>query len=113
MRVLRVDRLTLGEGDFVRVDLHALRFAADEMHLDAAALLVVKRAMRELLQIEISAELAIDALQQIEIERRSNAECIVVRRLEDRFRFAKIGTQKERIVRIESSAQIAEHRDRF
>ena len=69
--------------------------------------------MRELRQIEIAVQLAIDSLQQIEIERRRDAEGVVVGRLENRLRFAQIGAEEEGVVFIQDIAQIAQHRHRF
>src|SRR5436305_14991422 len=60
---LGVDRLPLGEGgvEAEGVDAHALLLAADEVHLDPRALLVVERAVGEAVEAEMAAELAVDA----------------------------------------------------
>ena len=52
--------------------------AADQVHLDAMAVAVIDRAVGEARQVEIAAELAIDALQHIEIEARGDAGGIVI-----------------------------------
>ena len=51
---------------------------ADQVHLDAVALAVVDRAMGEGGEIEIAAELAVDAHQHIEVEARGDAGRIVI-----------------------------------
>ena len=60
--------------------LHHLVAQADKVHLDAAFGLVPARLMGEGRQVEISAKLAIDAPQEIEVERRRHPACIVIGR---------------------------------
>src|SRR5690242_21264875 len=57
---------------------HALRLAADQVHLDAVAVAIIDRAVKEARDVEIAAELAVDALQHIEIEARGDAGGIVI-----------------------------------
>src|SRR2546421_11052455 len=59
VRILGVDRLTRVEADLVVADAHRLRVAADEVHLDAADLLVEKGEVGELREVEVAAELAV------------------------------------------------------
>src|ERR1041385_8260185 len=70
---LRVDRLAFGERelDLERVDAHALFLAADEVHLDARFFLVVEREMREAVEAEGAAELAVGASEDVEGDRKS------------------------------------------
>src|ERR1700752_1937991 len=71
--VLGVNALARPEREVMAEHAHALRLAADQVHLDAMAVAVVDRAMHEAGGIEIAAELAVDALQHIEIEARGDA----------------------------------------
>src|SRR5258707_8647318 len=105
VRILGMNRFALIEGNLVVVDENPLRIAADEMHLDAARALVVERAVRERSEVERSAELAIDAAEEIEIEGGSDAEGIVVCGLEDRARLAKISAQEKSVAGNERGAQ--------
>src|SRR5215475_13861308 len=66
--VLGVNALAGPEREVMAEHAHALRLAADQVHLDAMAVAVVDRAVDEAGEVEIAAELAIDALQHIEIE---------------------------------------------
>ena len=50
------------------------------MHLDPAAVEVVARLVREGVQVEIGAELAVDPHQQVAVERRGHARGVVVGR---------------------------------
>src|SRR5262245_25167477 len=71
--VLGVNALARAEREVMAEHAHALRLAADQMHLDAVAVAVVDRAMHEARKIEIAAELAVDAFEHIEIETRGDA----------------------------------------
>src|SRR5712691_1559028 len=93
-----------------RVDRYALPLPADQMHLDAAGLLVEKRAMRELRHIEVAAQLPIDSREQVEIERRRDAERIVVSRLQDFFGLAQVGSEQQDVAAGENAADTAQHR---
>ena len=68
-----MDALAVGEAERAAGHAHALAGKAHEMHLDAARSLVVDRVMGEAVEIEIAAELAIDALEQIEVEGSGHA----------------------------------------
>jgi hypothetical protein len=48
------------------------------MHLDAVALAIVESAVAEVFEFEIAVELAIDPSEQIEIELRGQAGCVIV-----------------------------------
>src|ERR1019366_6479084 len=52
---------------------HALRLAADQVHLDPVPLAVVDRAMGERAGVEIAAQFAVDAMEHIEIEARGDS----------------------------------------
>ena len=54
------------------------RLLAGQMHLDAVALAVVEGVVLEACEIEIAAEFAVDAREQVEIELRGDAGGIVV-----------------------------------
>ena len=51
---------------------------ADQMHLDAVAVTVIDRAMDERADVEVAAEFAVDPMQHIEIEARSDACGVVI-----------------------------------
>ncbi len=57
---------------------HGLLLLAEQVHLDAVPLAVVDRAMGEGGEVEIAAELAVDADQHVEIEARGDAGRIIV-----------------------------------
>src|SRR5262249_56409337 len=59
-----------------------LRRQAFEVHLDAMLRAVVERLVAEAVEIEIGAELAVDAAQQVEIEGGGDAGRIVIGGLE-------------------------------
>src|SRR3954468_23092694 len=66
--VLGVDGLAGAEVDALAAHLDALALQTRQMHLDARTLAVEERVMLEAGQIELGAELAVDARQQIAIE---------------------------------------------
>src|SRR5688500_9590827 len=73
VRVLGVDGLAGAEVELVIPDSHALRDTAHEMHLDAPRIRVVVRAVLESRDIQVAAELAIDAREHVEIESGGDA----------------------------------------
>ena len=106
-----MDRFAAVEAHLHRegVDANRLLLAADEMHLDPASLFIQKRAVLELGQIEVTAELAIDPGQQIQIEGRSHAEGVVIGRFDDPFRLLQIRPQQHRISSDQNPPDIAKH----
>ena len=78
--VLGVDGLAGAEIDRLAVDAHLLPLGAGKMHFDAVVLAIVAGVMLERGEIEIGAEFAIDARQQIEIELRGHALGVVIGR---------------------------------
>ena len=60
------------------------RRLAGEMHLDASALGIIERMVAEACEVEVAAELAIDAGQQIEVEPRGDAGGVVIGGVENR-----------------------------
>src|SRR5262249_47737445 len=76
--VFGVNALARTERELMAEHAHALRLAADQVHLDAMAVAVIDRAMHEAGEIEIAAKLAVDALQHIEIEARGDTSGIVI-----------------------------------
>src|SRR5215468_11457554 len=88
--VFGMDGLAEPEIDGLAVDAHFLPFQAGQMHLNAAAFAVVAGMMLERGKIEIAAEFAIDAGEQIEIELRGYPFGVVVGRTQDRDVFDQI-----------------------
>ena len=72
------DRLAAVERDLGAADVNRLAAGADEMHLDATVLFHPGRAMHECIEVEIRAELVVEAREQVEIECGGNAGRIVV-----------------------------------
>ena len=73
-----MDRFAALEEKAVVADVDGVGRGGDEVHLDAAGERVVERVVREAPQVEVTAELAIDAREQIQIEGRGHALCIVI-----------------------------------
>jgi hypothetical protein len=69
---------------------------ADEVHLDPAGAGVVERAVTEAARTEVRPQLAVDPLQEIEVEARRDAQAIVVGGLERRAVFHEIDADQER-----------------
>src|SRR5262245_32687204 len=66
--VLGVDGLAGAEFDRAPGDFNGLPPAAREMHFNPAAFPVVEGLVAERVEIEVSAKLAVDAAQQVEVE---------------------------------------------
>src|SRR5437764_12680847 len=93
-----MDCLPDAEREALAENAHLLAPAAGEMHLDAIELAVVERMMLERGDVEIRAELAIDAHQQIAVELRSHALSIVVSGVKQFRIFDEINADDERSV---------------
>src|SRR5205807_1083147 len=79
------------------VDTHPLVDGRDDMHLNPAGGLIEEGAMPEGGQAEVSSKLPVHAHEQVQIERRGNAEGVVVRRLEHSRGLLLIGAEKEHV----------------
>jgi len=66
------------------------------MHLDAALSLVIDRVMGEAVEIDVAVELAIDTLEQIEVEGSGHAALVVIGRDQDRRILLEIDTDEKR-----------------
>ena len=84
---------------------------ADQVHLDAGLFGVPDGAVRNAVEIEVAAELAIDAHQQIAIERRGDAERIVVASRIS-LGFDEIGAEEQRVAVGQRRTDSAEKRIR-
>src|SRR3954464_5837009 len=80
-----MDALACAESEAAADDAHLLRLAADEVHFDAVALAVIDGAMAEGGEVEIAADLVVDADQHIEIEARRDACSIVIGGVQNAF----------------------------
>src|SRR5262249_50336031 len=76
--ILRVDAPAGLKGKTLALDGDALIFLTDQVHLDAAMSGIVNRFVPEGAKIEITAQFAIDARQQIEVEGGRDTGAIVV-----------------------------------
>src|SRR5437870_8850888 len=83
VRVLGMDRFAGVEGEAVRADVHRLPGERYQVHLDAARSGVVEGIVREAPQVEVSAQLAIDAPEQVQVEGRGDALRVVVGGVQD------------------------------
>ena len=73
------------------------RERGDQVHLDARLRGVPDRAMRELADVEVGAELAVDPHQQVAVERRRHAERIVVGQQQVALRLHEVGADQQRV----------------
>src|SRR5438552_6928635 len=79
-----------------------------QVHLDPPFTRAISRLMPKILQHKVGMQLAVDAGEHIEIERRGHACGVIVSRQDDRERFLKIGPQKQRITGQQASADVGE-----
>ena len=73
-----MDGFGFAEFDNAATEPDLLALAADQMHFDAPALFVVKCLMTKCVEIEIRAEFAVEARQEIQVELRRHAGRIIV-----------------------------------
>src|SRR5262245_17463018 len=90
-----------------------LGLRADKVHFDAAARRVEHSPMPERGDVEIGPQLAVDAHEEVEIERRRHALGIVVGRHQNRRIFAQVETQKHAVLRTQRVACAAKELSDF
>ena len=73
--------------------------SATQVHFDASKRLVIQRDMLEVRQVKIGPEFAVDAFQEVEVEGRGDALCIIVGRDEESRGFFQVNAQQEDIIR--------------
>src|SRR5258708_4132625 len=83
VRVFRANPLTLPEWDLDVTEVDRLIVFADQVHLDASSIFIVRRLMPKTLKVEIGAEFTVNAGQQVEVERRCYPFGIIISRLDD------------------------------
>src|SRR6185436_16270692 len=71
---------------------HLLTFQAGEVHLDTVSFTIVKCVVLEHVELEIAAELAIDAREQVKIEFCRHAFGVIVRSVEHLGRLDQVYT---------------------
>src|SRR4029453_10917784 len=96
VRALGVDRLAAREGEAAAGERDDLIAAAHQVHLDPALAAVPERAVIEGGDVEVGAELAVDAVQQVAVELGRDTERVVGGRLEDGARLAQVDADQER-----------------
>src|SRR3546814_12173780 len=91
MAVLAVDRFALRHmiGAAVDREIHVAR--CEEVHFDARMDIVPHRAMAEILDRDITAEFAVDAFEEIEVERRGHPRRHIIGPFENRTEARRVG----------------------
>src|SRR5690348_3892756 len=110
--ILGVDPLALGEAEAPSRHGHDLVRAAANEDLDLAGLGVVMRVMRETREVEVAAKLAIDPLEEVEVEGRGHAARIVIGRIDDLWILLQIDADQHRPVLSDDAAAAREELDR-
>src|SRR5262245_8106017 len=96
VRVLGVDALAFGETKLAAEHVHGVARQTHKMHLDTAACLVVDRVMGEAADIDVTAELAIYTLKQVEVEGGGDAALVVIGRDQDGGILLEIDSDEKR-----------------
>src|SRR4051812_2323975 len=89
------DFFAVAEAKFPAADADSLFAFAHEVHLDAAFALIINRAMFPALYVEVRAELAICADEQVQIERGSHTGAVVVGGFENRPALLQVAADNE------------------
>ena len=106
VRAFRVDLLVCGQRHIQveLLDADGLRASADLKHLHHASVLIIPRFVSKRLEVEITAELAVDAAQDIGVERRGHAGGVVVGLFEHGSILAQVDPDEHAIVLREARA---------
>src|ERR1700694_1777208 len=85
VRILGVDALAFNEHTLTVADAHALQVTRLEAHFHAPLDRFVKHDVRESRWLEVAVGKDVDVIEHVQIERRGNAECVVIRSVETRL----------------------------
>ena len=91
-------------------DANRLIRPRDQVHLDTRLRAIPHGAMREAIEIDPGAELAIDAQQQVLVERRSDAQRIVVGEQQTPLRLHQVDAKQQRVALREARADVLQER---
>jgi hypothetical protein len=91
-----------------RAHAHELIAQRAEVHLDSALAGIPARFVRESAQVEVAIQLAVDAPEEVEVERRRDASRIVIGGEELRDRFDQIGAEQESVALAQARAHVAQ-----
>src|SRR2546423_684850 len=94
-------------------DVHELRVLALQVHLDAAEDRVVEGLVAEALHLEIRRELAIDPVQQVEVELLRDAPAVGVGGIQSGFVLFEIHTDQEDSARPRHLARLPQKNERL
>ena len=78
------------------------------MHFDARRVAIPDGAVREAIQLEVCVQLGVDAQKEILVERRGQAQWIVIREQQFTFRLDEIRAEQQVIARLKGGAYQAE-----
>ena len=112
MRILGVDALAFGETEGAAHHPHGPAHKTHEIHLHAALGLVIDRMMGEAIEIDVAIELAIDALEQIEVEGSGDPAPVVIGGKQDRAVLLQIDADEKRGVVPQQPRRIGEKASR-
>src|SRR3954447_10668480 len=110
---LGVDGLAGAELDLSAANMRGLTLAAGEVHFHPPALAIVECLVAEVVEIEVSAKLAVDAHEQVEIESRRHACGIVIGGVENARFLHKIDAEDEDGARPQHASGMAQERRRI
>src|SRR5437588_4014147 len=111
--VLGMDGLAGAEIESSPRYLDLLPLLAGKMHFDAVALGIIEGLMTETCQVEVTAELAIDAREQIEVELRRDAGAIVIGGIEDFRVLHQVDADDEACTSSQHTSGLAQERAGF
>ena len=95
------------------IDARALRMPARQVHLDASGLGMVDGAVAEAVEVERAVQLAVDARQQIEVERGGDASGVVVGGVENARVLLQVDADQQRAGRSEPIGEASQHPHRL
>src|SRR5579863_3839121 len=84
-----------------------------EVHLDPRFNRIPQRAMSEASGIEVSPQFSIEAMQNVQVERRGDSIVVVISSQERAFFFHHICTEQQRISGSQLATQISQNELRF
>ena len=98
----------------VRVlDTYALLLRALEVHLDARLNGVPKRAMTEARGVKVGPQFSIEAMQDVQVESRSDLFAVVICSQKSGFVFHHVCTEQQRVSDSQLSTEISQDESRF
>jgi len=89
------DFFAIGDRELVLAESNLLIILADQVHLDAARLFIVRGMVPVMLEVEIGIEFPVEVPQHIQVELSRHTMAVVISRLDDLWVLLQVRTNQQ------------------